>query len=167
MPERGSFVVDCIHHQRATADELGRAHAAFEGVFYQTGSDAAPCPSSICRKLAQQQTRHWIGRLAGPDGSRHDIWHDRCGCQTIISDHAIGVVNDQHGGEALLLIGESTGCQPVIERRLAAGKLRDIVVCGKRFGDREGQGSALRNVSGFPGRGPIHHFYHLRDGSGF
>jgi hypothetical protein len=43
-------------------------------------------------------------------------------------------MHDENGGKALLLIGERSGFQPVVERRLATGKLGNIVDGGKRLG---------------------------------
>jgi hypothetical protein len=43
-------------------------------------------------------------------------------------------MHDENGGKALLLIGERAGFQPVVERRLATGKLGNIVDGGKRLG---------------------------------
>jgi hypothetical protein len=53
----------------------------------------------------------------------------------------------------------------VIKRRLSAGKSGHIVDGCKRFGSRQGHGSALRGVTGFPGSGPLCQFHHIRNRS--
>jgi hypothetical protein len=70
----------------------------------ETGASAFPCPAKIRCELSEQQARHGIGRLPGPDGSWKDSWSDRGRCQTVIADDATGLVDDEDGCEALLLV---------------------------------------------------------------
>jgi len=72
-PERRSFLVDGVYHQRAPADERRGSHTTLKRVFQQAGSYAAASPTEIGRELTEQQARHGIGRLARSDGSRQDI----------------------------------------------------------------------------------------------
>lgn len=99
----------------------------------KTGADAASCPLEIGGELAEKQAGNRIGRLARAHRARQERRNHRSGGQAIISDDASGLMDDYDGGEALLLIGESPGLQPVIECRLAAGEFRDVMCCGNRF----------------------------------
>jgi hypothetical protein len=128
-PERRGFGIDGVDHESTTSDER-RRHDALEGVFQQPGSDPAPGPGNVRRELAEQQARHRIGRLAGADGSRQDVRNDRCGRKAVIADDTARLMHDQDSGETLLLVGKRSGLEPMVEGRLSAGELGNVVGCG-------------------------------------
>lgn len=136
LPEASGLFIDGVDHQRSTADQSGRLNTALERVFDQTRTDPLACPSGIRGKLAEEKARDWIGRLAGADRTRHDRRNHGGRRQTIVSDHAPRLVNDENGGKTLLLIGKGARLQPVIERRLATGEFGNIMRGGERFGSR-------------------------------
>lgn len=136
LPELRSVVVDGIDHQGPSADQAGCLHTALERVFDQTGADPLPRPGFVRGKLTEEQTRNRIGRLSGADRARQDRGHNRRGRQTVIADNPPGLMHHENGGKALLLVRQCTGCQPMIERRLAAGELRNVMRDGDRFGSR-------------------------------
>ncbi|OWW04730.1 hypothetical protein ATY81_01765 [Rhizobium sp. R72] len=55
--------------------------------------------------------------------------------KTMISDHLAGLVDDENGREALLLIGERAS-PPMIEHGFVAGKIANVMRAGERFGSR-------------------------------
>jgi hypothetical protein len=61
--------------------------------------------------------------LTGADGAREHVGNDGGRRESIIANDASGIMHDQDGGEALLLIGERAGLEPMIESWRAAGKL--------------------------------------------
>ena len=70
-------------------------------------------------------------------------------------------MDDQYGREALLLIGERTGLEPMVERWFSAVELGNVVRCGQQLGSREGQCSRFRDVAWLPGGRTlcnVHHF---------
>lgn len=136
LPEPGSIIIDRVDHEGAAANQAGSINAAFEGMFDQARADPLPCPSKVSRKLAEEQAGNRIGWLAGPDRSRQDRGHDGGRSQAIVSDNPPRLMHDEYGGKALLLIGQCARLQPVIERWLATGKLRDVMRSRERFRSR-------------------------------
>ena len=127
MPERRRFGVHSVDHQGTTANELGCRYAALEGVLHQARSDPAPSPADVGCKLTQEQTRYRIRQLAGSDRAGQDVRNDTRRCETIIADNASGLMDDQNGREAFLLVGKRTGLQPMVECRLSRAKIGDVV----------------------------------------
>jgi len=123
-----------------TDSERRGLNAALEGVLHKAGANAQPCPCCVGRELAEQHARDRIRRLPRPDRARQNRRHHTGRRKAVITDHAPGLMSDEYGGEALLLIGEGARLQPVVKSRLATGELGHIVSGGKRFGIREEQG---------------------------
>lgn len=136
LPEPRSLVIDSIDHQGTTADQVCRLNAALKRMLHKTCADALPRPSDVCGKLAEKQAGNRIGRLPGADRAGQDCRDNGGWRQTVISDHAPGLMDNEDGGETLLLIGKRARLQPVIERRLATGKGRDVMFRIQRFRSR-------------------------------
>jgi hypothetical protein len=153
---RSSGFVNGVDHQCATANEPGRSYAALKSVFDQTCSNPTAYPADVGCKLPEQQARHRIGRLTGADGAREHVRNDGGRRETIIANDASGIMHDQDGGEALLLIGERAGLEPMIESWRAAGKLGNVVGCGEKVREPRGPRlSALRCTLVPTGRGSL------------
>ena len=142
-----------------------RRHAPLQGVLEQASSDAASGPAEIGRELAEQQTRHGIGRLACPNGSGKDVRRHRRRREAVIADDTALLVNDENGRKTLFLVGERPGLEPVVEGRLAATEPGNVMGRGQRFGSRKSHDSTLRSIAGLPRRGAFREFHHFRDGS--
>lgn len=149
-PEFGSLPVDGVDHQCPPTDQRRGLNAALKGVLHKASPDAQLGRANIGRELAKQHAGNWIRRLPRPHGARWHRWHNGCWCKAVISHHTPCLMHDENGGKTLLLIGERTGFQPVVERRLATGELRNIMGGGKRFGSRKLQGTTASPRSPAP-----------------
>lgn len=136
LPELRRLPVDCIDHERTSSNQICSLNAALERVLQQASADTAPSPFCIGRKLAKEKTGHRIGRLPCANRPGQDRRHHSRRRQGIISDHSAGLVDNENGREAFLLIGERARFQPVIKCRFPAGKPGNVVSCAKRFGSR-------------------------------
>ncbi len=114
-------------------------------MFEQARANSLANPILIRRKLPKQQAGDRVGRLAGPDRPRQYRRHDRRWRETIVTDHSIGFMDNKNGRETLLLVGQSSRFELAIERRLAAGKLREIM--GRR--QQLGAGDCQTSTPGF------------------
>ncbi|SHM60486.1 hypothetical protein SAMN05444389_1174 [Paracoccus solventivorans] len=139
-PKLGSISVNGVDHQRPPADQRSGLNAALEGMLHKAGPDAQPCPSGVGRELAEQHARDRIRRLPRPDRARQNRRQHTGRRKAVVADHAPGLMNDENGSEALLLIGKGARLQPVGKSLLATGELGHIVSGGKRFGTRKEQG---------------------------
>ena len=135
-PELRGFVIDGVDHQGTPADQPCRMDAALERMFHQTCADALPYPSGVRCKLTEKQAGNGIGRLAGADRARQDRWQSGGGREAIISNDPPCLMHHENGRKAFLLVRQGAGFQPMVERRLATGELRDVVRGRDRFGSR-------------------------------
>lgn len=111
-------------------------NASLQRVFDEAGTDPSPSPCRVSGKLAEKKTGNGIGRLPGADRPRQNCRDNRRWCQTVVADHPSGIMHDKHRCKSFLLIGKGACLQPMIKRRLAAGKLGNIMRGGNRFGRR-------------------------------
>lgn len=136
LPELRRFVIDGVGHQRPPADQSGGLDATLKSMFHQTCADAYPHPFRVRGKLAEEKTGNRIGRLPGADRAREDRRDDGGRRQAVIPDDAPALMDDENRRETFLLIGKRARLQPMIERRLAAGKFGNIMRRRKRFWSR-------------------------------
>lgn len=136
LPELSRFLIDGIDHQRSATDQSSGLDASLEGMFHQTCTDASSRPLRVRSKLAEEKTGNGIGRLPGAYRARQDRRNDSGRRQAIISDDAPRLVDDENRRETFFLIGKRARLQPMIERRLAAGKFGNIMRRRKRFWSR-------------------------------
>lgn len=108
--------------------------AALECMFQEAGTDPTSRPVDIRRKLAEQQAGNGIRRLARTDRSGQYVRNDGSGRETIVADDTAPLMNGQDGCKAFLLIGKRARLEPMVERRLSAGELRNVVSRGERLG---------------------------------
>ena len=136
MPELRGFIIHGVDHQRAPADQTCGLNAALKRMLYQARANAAPRPFRIGGKLAEKKAGDRIRRLTSADRARQHSRDNGGRRKTVVANDTSGLVNDEDGREALLLIRESAHLQPVIERRLATGEFENIMRGGERFGSR-------------------------------
>ncbi len=85
-------MIDCIDHQRSTADQISGLDAPLKGMFYQTCADTSSRPFRVRRKLAEEKTGDRIGWLPGADRARQDCGNDGGRRQAVIPDDAPGLL---------------------------------------------------------------------------
>ncbi len=129
-PELGHLPVDGVDHQGPPTDQRRGLNAALEGVLHKASANAQTCPCCVGRELAEQYARDRIRRLPRPDRARQNRRHYTGRRKAVVADHAPGLMNDENGSKALLLIGEGACLQPVVKSRLATGELGYIVSGG-------------------------------------
>jgi len=126
-PEIGSVWIHSVDDQCATSDEPRSGDTALQSVLQQARANALSSPRKICCELSEQQTRNRVRRLTSPDGSRHRSRHYRSWRETVVADDAIVLLDNHDRCEPLLLVRQRTRFQPMVEGRLSAGELGNIV----------------------------------------
>lgn len=122
-----------MDHQRSSADQLRSSQGALECMFNETGSDASAGPSPIRGELSEKQAWNGVRRLTSSNRSGQDGWHHGRRGEAIEADHSFCLVNDKYCGEALRLIGKRARLEPMIERRLAAIEIGELMPLVERF----------------------------------
>lgn len=163
LPKPDCLVVDSSDHERTSPYELRGYHAPSQSMLDEPGSDATSAPTSVRRKLSQEQARHRVRRLAGPDRSWQRRGKNRGRSETVIGHDLMACMNHEHRREAFVLVEECAAFQPTVEDRLSAREGRHIVRCGERLGRREEHGSPLCGVTLLPWRWSTSNFDHLGD----
>jgi hypothetical protein len=163
FPKIRSLDVDGIDNECTPANQAGRSYTTLQRMLKQSSTNSFSDVILICRKLSQQQARNGIRRLTGTDRSRQRCGKNRRRREAVIAKDPIGFMYDHDGRETLLLIGERARFQPSIQRRLATGKLGDVVSSRKWFRLGNSHLSLLGFcVPGFPRSGALKEFDHFR-----
>ena len=157
QPELRGILIERVYNQRAAADQPRSLNGSNQCVTQQPGADTAAHPSDIGRQLTEQKTRNRSRWLASLDGPRHHSRDNRGGREAVVTDYAAGLVDHNDDREALLLVRQGAGLEPVIERGASASEGREVVARGQKLRGRQHCSSVTR-ARGVPGRLALQEF---------